>query len=90
MSEIRKLVAILVADVVGHSRLAGADEDRRLVRLLAACLARAPEVFAEAQTWSVAQKKMAVALARQLAIDLWRWRTVRVTAAELGWTLPTS
>ena|SRR6516162_10961023 len=28
MSETRKLVAILVADVVGYSRLAGADEDR--------------------------------------------------------------
>jgi transposase len=33
------------------------------------------------------KKKMAVALARQLAIDLWRWRTGRVTAAELGWTV---
>jgi len=33
MSEIRKLVAILVADVVGYSRLAGADEDRALARL---------------------------------------------------------
>jgi hypothetical protein len=30
---------------------------------------------------------MAVALARQLAIDLWRWRTGRATAAELGWTV---
>ena len=28
MSETRKLAAILVADVVGYSRLAGADEDR--------------------------------------------------------------
>ena len=28
MSETRKLVAILVSDVVGYSRLAGADEDR--------------------------------------------------------------
>jgi len=34
------------------------------------------------------KKKMAVALARQLAIDLWRWRTGRATAAGLGWTLP--
>ena len=34
------------------------------------------------------KKKIAVALARQLAIDLWRWRTGRVTAAELGWTFP--
>ena len=33
------------------------------------------------------KKKLAVALARQLAIDLWRWRTGRATAAELGWTL---
>ena len=33
------------------------------------------------------KKKMAVALARQLAIDLWRWRTGRATAAELGWTV---
>jgi transposase len=33
------------------------------------------------------KKKIVVALARQLAIDLWRWRTGRATAAELGWTL---
>jgi class 3 adenylate cyclase len=33
MSEIHKLVAILVADVFGYSRLAGADEDRTLARL---------------------------------------------------------
>ena len=33
MSEIRKIAAILVADVVGYSRLAGADEDRTLSRL---------------------------------------------------------
>jgi class 3 adenylate cyclase/TolB-like protein/Tfp pilus assembly protein PilF len=33
MNEIRKLAAILVADVVGFSRLAGADEDRTLARL---------------------------------------------------------
>src|SRR5215831_5136630 len=31
--ESRKLAAILVADVVGYSRLAGADEDRILARL---------------------------------------------------------
>src|ERR1700756_3324013 len=33
MSEARKIAAILVADVVGYSRLAGADEDRTLARL---------------------------------------------------------
>src|SRR5437660_6243038 len=35
MSETRKLAAILVWDVVGYSRLAGADEDRILARLRA-------------------------------------------------------
>ena len=33
--ETRKLAAILVSDVVGYSRLAGADEDRILARLRA-------------------------------------------------------
>src|SRR3984885_15159415 len=33
MDETRKIAAILVADVVGYSRLAGADEDRTLARL---------------------------------------------------------
>ena len=35
MTESRKLVAILAANVVGFSRLAGADEDRTLARLRA-------------------------------------------------------
>jgi adenylate cyclase len=35
MSETRKIAAILVSDVVGYSRLAGADEDRTLARLRA-------------------------------------------------------
>jgi adenylate cyclase len=35
MGETRKLAAILVSDVVGYSRLAGADEDRILARLRA-------------------------------------------------------
>ena len=33
MTETRKLAAILVADVVGYSRLAGTDEERTLARL---------------------------------------------------------
>ena len=33
MTETRKIAAILVSDVVGYSRLAGADEDRTLSRL---------------------------------------------------------
>ena len=35
MNETRKIAAILVADVVGYSRLTGADEDRTLARLRA-------------------------------------------------------
>jgi adenylate cyclase len=35
VGETRKIAAILVADVVGYSRLAGADEDRTLARLRA-------------------------------------------------------
>src|SRR3974390_1205379 len=35
MAETRKIAAILAADVVGFSRLAGADEDRNLARLRA-------------------------------------------------------
>ena len=35
MAETRKLAAILAADVVGYSRLTGADEDRALARLRA-------------------------------------------------------
>ena len=35
VGETRKLAAILVSDVVGYSRLTGADEDRILARLRA-------------------------------------------------------
>src|ERR1700756_1375112 len=35
MGETRKIAAILVSDIVGYSRLAGADEDRTLARLRA-------------------------------------------------------
>ncbi|MDB6108898.1 MAG: transposase, family [Pedosphaera sp.] len=34
---------------------------------------------------SALRKKTVVALARQLAVDLWRWRTSRCTMADLGW-----
>jgi class 3 adenylate cyclase len=46
MTETRKLAAILVADVVGYSRLTGADEDRTLARLRNFRVA--PSVFARA------------------------------------------
>ena len=35
-----------------------------------------------------ARKKAVVAIARQLAVDMWRWRTGRVTLQDLGWQLP--
>jgi adenylate cyclase len=35
MTETRKLAAILAADMVGYSKLAGADEERTLARLRA-------------------------------------------------------
>lgn len=41
--------------------------------------------FAEKKASAAARKKATVGLARQLAIDLWRWRTGVVTPAELGW-----
>ena len=34
-----------------------------------------------------ARKKAIVALARQLAVDLWRWRTGRVQPEALGWVM---
>jgi len=43
--------------------------------------------LAKLQHGASLKKKSAVALARHLAIDLWRWRTGRATAAELGWVL---
>lgn len=36
------------------------------------------------------RKKTVVALARQLAVDLWRWRTGRASLAELGLVVPAS
>ena len=34
-----------------------------------------------------ARKKAMVAIARQMAVDLWRWRTGKVTAEKLGWVM---
>jgi transposase len=34
-----------------------------------------------------ARKKAIVAMARQMAVDLWRWRTGRVKPGQLGWTM---
>lgn len=43
--------------------------------------------FAPRKAPKAARKKAIVAVARQLAVDLWRWRTGVVTTAELGWRL---
>ena len=43
--------------------------------------------FAPRRASSSARKKAAVALARQLAVDLWRWRTGVVTPEQLGWVM---
>ena len=34
-----------------------------------------------------ARKKAVVAIARQLAVDMWRWRTGRVSPQDLGWKM---
>lgn len=34
-----------------------------------------------------ARKKAIVAIARQLAVDLWRWRTARAKPEDLGWNM---
>ena len=34
-----------------------------------------------------ARKKAIVAIARQMAVDLWRWRTGKVKAKDLGWVM---
>ena len=44
-------------------------------------------VLGNAKATKAARKKAVVAIARQLAVDLWRWRTGRVQAADLGWLM---
>jgi hypothetical protein len=44
-------------------------------------------VFGNPKATKAARKKAIVAMARQMAVDLWRWRTGRVTAEALGWKM---
>ena len=44
-------------------------------------------VLGNPQATKAARKKAIVAIARQMAIDLWRWRTGRVTPQQLGWIM---
>jgi len=44
-------------------------------------------VLGNRKATKAARKKAIVAIARQLAVDLWRWRTGRVQPADLGWRM---
>ena len=44
-------------------------------------------ILGAARATKGARKKAIVAIARQMAIDLWRWRTGRVTPQQLGWIM---
>jgi transposase len=44
-------------------------------------------VLGAARATRGARKKAIVAMARQLAVDLWRWRTGRQSAEDLGWVM---
>lgn len=44
-------------------------------------------VLGNAKASRAARKKAIVAMARQMAVDLWRWRTGRAQPADLGWTM---
>lgn len=44
-------------------------------------------VLGNAKATKAARKKAIVAMARQMAVDLWRWRTGRVKPEDLGWTM---
>ncbi len=44
-------------------------------------------VFCNPKATKAAKKKAIVAMARQMAVDLWRWRTGRVPAQTFGWTM---
>jgi len=44
-------------------------------------------VLGSVRATKAAKKKAIVAMGRQLAVDLWRWRTGRAQPAELGWDM---
>ena len=44
-------------------------------------------VLGNPRTSKAARKKAIVAIARQMAVDLWRWRTGRAKPEELGWIM---
>jgi len=44
-------------------------------------------VFGNPKATKAAKKKAIVAMARQMAVDLWRWRTGRATPETFGWIM---
>ncbi len=44
-------------------------------------------VLGNVKASKAARKKAIVAMARQMAVDLWRWRTGRIKPETLGWTM---
>jgi transposase len=44
-------------------------------------------VFGNPRATAAAKKKAIVAIARQMAVDLWRWRTGRATPESFGWIM---
>lgn len=44
-------------------------------------------LLANPKAGAAARKKAIVAVARQLSVDLWRWRTGRTTPEQLGWIM---
>ena len=44
-------------------------------------------VFGNPKATKAARKKAIVAMARQMAVDLWRWRTGRIEPEALGWKM---
>ena len=61
----------------------------RMVRFQPQCRAvqKWKHVLLRAGVHSRKRKQAIVALARQLAVDLWRWQTGRVTPEQLGWEM---
>jgi transposase len=61
----------------------------RLVQFQPTCrlIQKWKHVLLNSETLSPARKRAIVAVARQLAVDLWRWQTGRIQAEQLGWRM---
>ncbi len=73
MSETRKLAAIVAADVVGYSRLAGAEEERTLARLRALRSALIDPAIAEHRGRTVKWTGDGILAEFRSVVDAFRW-----------------